>query len=292
MEVTKVAQLTGHKDAVFGLDVSADGKIYSGGGDGYVVEWQPDIELNGDLLATMSASVYAVKTHGDLLIAGTANGELLVLDRIQRKSILHQKVFPGPVYDILVHDSRIILGGKNGVVVILDMDLKPIVQLRIAEDNIRKMIADNGRIFFACSDNTVRITDAETLKPIRSIDAHDNSVFALALDSKNNRLFTGSRDATIKVWDMEDNSRVFHVPAHMYHVNSLAFNPENQWLLSASMDKSIRLWDSETMQLLKVIDASKFGLHINSVNKVLWIGTNRFISCSDDRTLGLFQVDF
>lgn len=57
------------------------------------------------------------------------------------------------------------------------------------------------------------------------------------------------------------------------------------------MDKTIKLWEAENMDLLKVIDYQKNESHQSSVNKILWIDRKRFISCSDDKKIILFEIN-
>jgi WD40 repeat protein len=57
------------------------------------------------------------------------------------------------------------------------------------------------------------------------------------------------------------------------------------------MDKSIKIWDSTTFRLLKVLDKSRHAGHGTSVNKVLWLAIDEvLITCSDDRTLGIWSI--
>lgn len=277
---------------MFGLDHASGGKVYSGGADGYVVEWDVEKEFNGNLLATLSESVYAVRVFDQLLLAGTATGFVLAVDLRTKKALFNKKVSPAGIFDFFVSPDRIYVFGEQGFATVLDRDFKTINRKQLLNDSIRQVLPLAGdRFIMACSDNTIKLTDRENLAVFEERDAHEFSVFALALDEERGLLFSGSRDATIKKWHVNELTEIQHIKAHMYHVNGLSLSTGSNLLLSASMDKSIRLWDAETLELLKVVNLRKFGMHTNSVNKVLWIGPNRFISCSDDRTLGYFQVE-
>ena len=77
----------------------------------------------------------------------------------------------------------------------------------------------------------------------------------------------------------------------MFTINHLAFSPDGRLLATCSMDKSIKLWDADTLALLRVVDRARHAGHGTSVNKLFWPGTqNRLVSCSDDRSLAVWQV--
>jgi WD40 repeat protein len=59
------------------------------------------------------------------------------------------------------------------------------------------------------------------------------------------------------------------------------------------MDKSIKVWDRASRKLLKVIDKSRHAGHGTSVNKLVWMKYNDLlVSCSDDRTISVWDVKF
>jgi WD40 repeat protein len=90
------------------------------------------------------------------------------------------------------------------------------------------------------------------------------------------------------MWDLKSYHEALDVPAHNYQGKSLSFNGEH--LLSSSMDKTIKIWTKE-LELLKVMDYARNQSHINCINKVEWLNTEQFVSCSDDRSLILWQME-
>ena len=116
----------------------------------------------------------------------------------------------------------------------------------------------------------------------------DAKIFGIT--TGNNKLWSGGRDALLKIW--KSNELVAEIKAHNLHINSLDYNLTNKLIISGSMDKSVKIWNSKTHQLLKVLNKDKCDFHISSVNKVLWIGANEFISCGDDRKLIHTEIDY
>ena len=96
----------------------------------------------------------------------------------------------------------------------------------------------------------------------------------------------------MKIWKIHDGFQLFRsIVAHMFTINSIEFNPAGTYFLTGSMDKTIKLWDAGNFELLKVIDKERFGGHLSSVNNLVWSSyKNRVISCSDDRTISLWEI--
>ena len=78
-------------------------------------------------------------------------------------------------------------------------------------------------------------------------------------------------------------------PAHWYTLNHLAFSPDGALFATASRDKTIKIWDAQTFSLLKTIDTIRYGGHINSVNRLLWL-PEALLSVSDDRTMKIWGI--
>jgi WD40 repeat protein len=104
-------------------------------------------------------------------------------------------------------------------------------------------------------------------------------------------LLSGGRDAMLRVWDVErDFALHSEQPAHWFTVNHIVFSPDGQLFATASRDKTLKIWDATDFRLLKVVDTVRHGGHINSVNRLLWL-PGCLVSCSDDRTAMLWQVE-
>lgn len=55
----------------------------------------------------------------------------------------------------------------------------------------------------AFSDTTIRITDVNSKKVLRTFTGHSNSATSLATDPKGKFLFSGSYDRTVRIWNMQ-----------------------------------------------------------------------------------------
>jgi WD40 repeat protein len=74
-------------------------------------------------------------------------------------------------------------------------------------------------------------------------------------------------------------------------VNHLSLSPNKKLLASASRDKTIKIWDAESLELLKVLDRTKYPTsHTHSVNRLLWLNDDTLISTGDDRKVICWKI--
>jgi len=224
-----------------------------------------------------------------MIYCGTSTGEVFCLSEADRTLIAQSTLHSLGTFAFAAQDQHIYSGGGNGELVQSDLSLNEISRRALlpAKTSIRNLYARGDSLFAACSDNKIHIIEPATLNSIDVIEGHTNSVFDLAFAEEF--MFSTGRDAAIRKTNLADPREFSAVNAHLYTIQTLAISPNEALLLSGSLDKSIRIWSTE-LDLLKVVNKEKQDAHTNAVNKVLWIDSNHFISCGDDRAIMLFHV--
>ena len=87
----------------------------------------------------------------------------------------------------------------------------------------------------------------------KTLTAHTDAVFSLAMTPDGKTLVTGSGDKTIKVWNLSTGELKNTLIGHIDTVFSLAITPDGQTLVSGSGDKTIKIWNLSTGQLTNTL---------------------------------------
>ena len=299
IEITKIAQVRGHKAAVFAFAKANDQQhILTGAGDGLIVQWNLNEPENGKLIAKVPKNIFSLfnLSEHNLIIAGNMDGGVHWVDLKypeKTKNIAHHQK---GVFDIQLIDNQIYTLGGQGMLTRWSVaERRTLESFHITNQSLRAMAFSQERneIAIGASDNNIYILDAESLSIKHLIrQAHENSVFTVQYSPNGYYLLSGGRDAHMKVWAIErDFEQVSDQAAHKFTINHIAFHPEGHLFATASRDKTIKIWDAENFKLLKVIDIIKNGGHINSVNKLYWSSYNNYLlSCSDDKTIIIWDI--
>lgn len=300
IHVNKIHSLTGHRDCVYTL-ASSDSisQFFSGGGDGMVVRWDLNNPEEGELIAKLPNSVYAMYLlpDSDLLIAGHNYEGIHILNWKDKKEISSLQVTKAAIFDIKSFERDLLIATGEGMLAIVDLDQMAIKKKLTVSDQNARVLAINpivGEVAVGFSDYFIRVFSLHDYKLKCEFQAHQNSVFALGYTPDFQFLISGSRDARLKVWDVTSGyKQTAEVAAHLFAINNLVFSPSGEYFATASMDKSIKIWKADELKLLKVIDKGRHAGHGTSVNKLLWTSFNdQLISASDDRTISVWDIKF
>ena len=297
--VSKIAALAGHRDAVFALTGGPGTTVFSSGADGLVVAWDAAQPMqDGELLARVENSVYALRylPEYDWLVLGH-NYQGVQAIALADKSLVQAVALPPLAIFDLVHSparQRLYAALGDGTLAVLTLpDFRVEQLLRVSNKSLRCLALHEGHheLAIGASDALTYLLDLDTLAVKQALSESTNSVFSVTYTA-DGRLLTAGRDAQIRAWDgAAGYALVQTVAAHLYTINHLAISPDDRYLASCSLDKSIKIWDANTLELLRVIDRARAAGHGTSVNRLVWADGNTLVSCSDDRTLGVFAVE-
>lgn len=289
---------TGHRAAVYALAPGLEpGAFLSAGGDGWIAEWRLDNPETGRLLASTESPVFALCVLEDRqkIVAGTQSGELNWIEpgvpEATRRIQHHRK----GVFALQPAGSYLFSAGADGFLTRWETaSARPLESLQLSAQPLRALAVSAARreLAVAGTDQSIHLLDLDTLALRHHLpDAHSLSVFCVAYSPDGRFLLTGGRDAMLKVWDLGDNLALLsQQPAHLATVNHLAFSPDGRLFATAGRDRAVKIWSAADFQLLKVLDARRYGLHRNSVNRLIWL-PEVLVSASDDRTVGIWKVE-
>ncbi|HSH17601.1 MAG TPA: hypothetical protein VLD18_16285, partial [Verrucomicrobiae bacterium] len=103
---------------------------------------------------------------------------------------------------------------------------------------------DGTRIVTASADNTARIWDSATGRPLTEPIRHDDEVTSAVFSPDGGRVLTASIDSTARVWDAETGRPLTEPWRHGGPLWTAAFSPDGSSVVTASADGTARLWES------------------------------------------------
>ncbi|GAA0188314.1 hypothetical protein GCM10009122_46300 [Fulvivirga kasyanovii] len=300
VNVSKLKTFTGHNDCVYTLErTQHDHLFFSGAGDGMVVFWNLKESENGQLIAKLPNSVYALHylNKANLLVVGHNYDGIHLLDWENKKEAGSLKMTDQAIFDIKSFGDHLYVGDASGTVTVVDLrSLNIIYKIKSSSKSARAIAINeqSGEMAVGYSDNKIRIFNLEDYQLVKELEGHKNSVFTVKYSPDGQLLVTAGRDAHLKIWDTKAGYiELEDIVAHMYTINNLDFSPDGKHFVTCSMDKSIKIWDTHAFKLLKVIDKARHAGHGTSVNKLLWSSYNDLlVSASDDRAISVWDIEF
>lgn len=297
IQVQKLHTFIGHKDCVYCLGNSSyKNHFLSAAGDGMLVLWDINNPDNGELIVKIPNSIYAInyiKQNNQLIIGQNFSG-IHLIDLNTKKEVASLHLTESYIFDIQHFGDILLIATGNGEVHIVQYSsLSKLHTIKESAKSARSIAVNPVLKEFAVaySDFSIRIFSLNSFSLLQTIQAHQNSVFTVKYSPDGKYLLSGSRDAHLKIWNCWNHYELHErVVAHMFAINSIDFSPNGLLFATGSMDKSIKIWSSIDFQLLKVLDKSRHAGHGTSVNKVMWLENEKLLSCSDDRTISLWEI--
>lgn len=298
LNIAKPQTYSGHKDCIYTLEQGPENKYFiSGAGDGMVVLWNFEDPDQGQLIARVQASVYAlayIPAYNQLIIGQNFSG-IHLIDLNDFRELNTLQITDASIFDIQFYNNMILVATGAGELIVVDYNTFKVIKKMLMSENRARTLAINrskNQLAIGFSDNHIKILDLNTFKMIKNIEAHKNSVFSLQYNQDEKLLFSAGRDAHLNIWDSENNYQLDEsIVAHMYTINNICFRPDYKLFATCSMDKTVKIWDTQSRKLLKVLDHARHNGHTTSVNKLFWSNyDNILISGSDDRTLKIWPI--
>lgn len=297
MNITKIHQLTAHSAALYALAPgNKSHTLFSAGADRVVAEWDLILGETIPFAIRTEASVYSLLHINSQLVIGTSNGSMHVIDLITKNEVRHLKLHDKALFDLFVDSAheRVYASCADGSVSVWNTaDWSLLWHLKLTTKKIRRVAQNKDATLtaIACGDGRCVVLENKSHSIVFEFDAHEESCNSVAFLPSGD-LITGGKDAHIRLWNGNDGFRmVKEIPAHNYAIYDILVNESKQRIATASRDKTIKVWDFDFNEKPIRLDRAKMGGHLNSVNRLLAINDNRFASCSDDRSIIIWQID-
>lgn len=293
--------LNGHAGPIY--SASWDGNfLYSSSGDKYVTRWDLAKGLqDSSFTVKLEHAAYVVNAGHQCCFIGCTDGTLLAIDAESKKIIWEHNFFGNAWFSLAIDSSNnwLIAGDSEGNLVVLDLQTgKRILHLPLAAGKIRAITISESTCFVSTQLIGVLVFSCENWNEIAAWEPNELGSNVLLPDLSNKRIITGGRDAHIVIsdcaiaeatGDMRSDFEIKkRIPAHYQTIYGL-IQIDNQFI-TASMDKTMKVWNSDFSKVEQRIEF-KHGGHNRSVNGVVFIDPQTFVSYGDDKKMITWKKD-
>jgi WD40 repeat protein/tRNA A-37 threonylcarbamoyl transferase component Bud32 len=295
----EVARRRGHRQAVWSIAASADGRwLATGSADETVRIWAADFSCDPAVTCGGRAFAAACAADGKSIAMGTSDGiEVWSVPDLRRVVRIDSG---GPQ----VNDVRFLDGGKRllaacdeGWVVRGDVPCdegdaaRDPNRLRLHARRVFSVDVDPaGRLLAtAGEEGTARLWDIPSLAADaapRITLRHDRRVLCVRFAADGRHLFTACEDRLARAWSVATGAEVVRFVGHEKPVNWLAISPDGAILATASSDATVRLWQAATGRPLATLRGSG-----RQVRKVAFTADgSRVVAVGDDGAAHVWDV--
>jgi WD40 repeat protein/transcriptional regulator with XRE-family HTH domain len=258
----------------------------------------PDVNFaHADLATSVFTDTFgsilsvAFSPNGNLLAAGTANGEIRLWNIASGTTLPTCQGHTGWVWSIAFSPDRstIASGSEDQTIRLWDVSTGQCLKTLQGHTSRVYSVAynSNGNMLVSGGgDQALRLWDASTGRCLKTLQGHANRVRSVAFSPDGSTIVSGSEDQTLRLWDVSNGQCLNILQGHTDRVHSVAFSPNGNTIVSCSEDKTVRLWDIGTGQCLKTLQG-----HTDWISSVAFSPDGSTIaSGSHDRTVHLWNV--
>jgi WD40 repeat protein len=303
MQIQPLHVFSGHNASIFALTAYAQPNTFlSAGGEGWIVGWNLEDLSAGQLLASIETNIFCLEylPESGWAVAGGMDGGIYWIDLNKKSLVFKQLAHPKGCFGLAQAGNLVYSVGADGYLRVWRVNSVPecVETLHLNHEGLRSIrtYPAQNQLFIGGKCGTLFCLKLDTLELIfAQKNTHQNTIFSILAGENLPILYTGGRDALLKSWNLEIPnilSPISEQAAHHFTINALAAHPNLPLIATASRDKTIKIWDSNSLALLKVLDAPRYGGHIRSVNALYWSAyENLLVSASDDRQIRVWRVD-
>lgn len=244
-----VATLKGHQNSVTCVAFSPDGKILgSGSWDKTVKLWDVTTQQELATLTGHADTVFSVafSPDGKTVATGSADKTVRLWNLTTHGQVAMLEGHSDSVNSISFSLTRpaIATATWNGEIRIWDTSTyKPIASTSVRGKPYAIAFSPDGKTLAGSDSEDVKFWDSVTLKEVKTLKGHTDSVFALAFSHDGKFLATASGDRTAKLWAVAGGEEVTTYAGHSESVLAIGFSPDDNTLVTGSKDRTAKFWD-------------------------------------------------
>ncbi len=258
----------------------------------------PDVNFaHADLATSVFTDTFgsilsvAFSPNGNLLAAGTANGEIRLWNIASGTTLPACQGHTSWVRSVAFSpDGSTIVSGSDDQTVRLWNAItgKCLMTLQGHTSRVRSAAfsPDGNMLASSSDDQTVHLWDVSTGQCLKTLQGHTSWVRCVAFSPDGSTIASGSKDQTVRLWDVSTGQCLKTLQGHLSQVRSVAFSPDGNTIASGGEDQTVRLWNVDTGQCLKTLQEHRGGVRSVAFSP----NGNTIASGGEDQIIRLWDV--
>ena len=185
--------------------------------------------------------------------------------------------------------KRLATGGFRKVLLWNTADWSPAGEISDLPGRVSAMVFTSSNAALATASNApgqageVALWVVDGLAKRRAWQAHNGTIFDMAIAPDGQTLATAGADKLVRFWSLATGEQMMQIEAHTSPVLSLAYKPDGALLASGGADKELKIWDTKTREQKNLVTG-----HPGNVAAIAWPEKKaELITASDDGALRL-----
>lgn len=294
LELHSIDQFDFHQAPVYGV-AAANNHLYSVGGDRQVFHyWMEADQYMAERIALLNHAGYCCHVHEKWIFAGDAQGYLYRFHFDDKESVKVMKAHDGGIFKLTSDAEQLYSIGQDGKLNLWSFDpLEMKRTLWLSAEKLRDLCWNDSMSQLAVvgQDGILRVLELPMLNEIFTSLPMKDGLTSVAYWPEKKTWVSGNKQGQVQFWKQEQSSPIFDFQAHKGNIYGLSVDTENQLIWTSSLDKSIKAWEMTSLALAGKWDNLNQS-PLRSVNQILMVNPNIFISAGDNKKIDVTKICF